>query len=733
MKFAFLFLLLILFAPPLEAQASAVLFEHRDLTYLSRDVSYERVRQVTSAGFRDVHILRIPLNDPYISIAPVESAYELGLRESTQTLLSNAGAIAGTNADFFGMAGRHSLAFGPVINDGQLMSISAEYNRVQQEFAAFFLDDNGFPMLRYITPTIWFTVAGMQLMDIASVNKVVNLERPHIITTAGMTNTSQLNMRFPNIRKVIASGGYIIATTDQPINIPEDGFVVVMNEQTFNNFRPDLWVGMSTHFDVFTNLGVDLSAIQTAVGGGGLILRGGQIVHDTGTAIAGRHPRTALGISSCWQRLILMAVDGRGHSIGATHEEMAALLLQHGAVEAMHLDGGGSTTMVAQNQGRHAPLNVVNRVSDGSQRLVVNALGVFDSSTPGELNELVLIPYERYIARGTPLMLNVYGLDLYRHRVGVNLNDVTYSAYSVDASGQRFPAHGTWDGNMFIPEMPGALYIVANYGTHSVSKMYLVLDIVALQFSSQYIFTSMEWSIPFAISGLTSVGSTAALNMANVVLSVNPPDLGLLMYNVFIPTQEGVGYITAHFGSVVAHLPVAVTGPVLGVDYETFISHVPARPAFMDPIRAEMTAVVPGNAHDFELAMPGSGALAYSSRLEGSAMVFQMSAINGGIFATDPNQWARFLPEINAFNPEFVIIRMDVNPLRRLSWDERELFHHALRQQQAMGRTVFVISNAEQHQAFSMRDGIRYIDLGNTGYDSVIQFRIIDRQIWYDF
>ena len=737
MKVAFIFLLLLLFFP-ISVQAAHVMFEHRDRTYLSRDVFFERIRQVTTAGFLDLHILSIPLNDPYITIAPVESQRELGLRETTQALLAGAGAIAGTNADFFGMGGTHSLSFGPVISNGQLISVSAEYNHGFNEFAAFFLDESNIPMLRYVTPRIWFTVNGMELTQIASVNKIPNVERVHIINRNGMLHTSQLSARFPSLRKVVVDNGIVIAVSAHPVSVPEDGFVVVMSEYNFYRYRPDTWIGLPANYEIFINMERELSQIQTAVGGGGLILQGGVIVNDTGTAISGRHPRTALGITPDWQRLILMTVDGRGHSIGATHEEMAALLLRQGVTEAMHLDGGGSTTMVAQAGGRNTPLQVVNRVSDGAQRQVVNAMGVFDHSSPGAITELVLLPVDRYVSRGGALHLHVYGRDLYRHRLGLHPEGLHLSAYIMDAGGQMVPATGTWHNNTYIPDRPGPLYIRAQYGGMSVSRMYLVQDIVALRFATGPIFTTVEMAVPFAITGTTAAGTVAALSpdRGYVQFTVNPPDLGFVLDHVFIPSGSGVGYISAFMGGAVAHLPVAVSTHYNPIDHGQFMYYAaqfPVPPAFVDPIRTEMTAVIPGNAFDFSMSLPGFGSLAYSIRQEGPAAVLQMSAANGGIFASDHSQWGRFLTEINMMFPDFVIIRMDVNPLRGLSRDEFDLFHLALRTQQEMGRTVFVISNTEQSESLSLRNGIRYIDLGNAGYESSIYFRVIDRQIWYDF
>ncbi|HEX7008806.1 MAG TPA: phosphodiester glycosidase family protein, partial [Phycisphaeraceae bacterium] len=60
-----------------------------------------------------------------------------------------------------------------------------------------------------------------------------------------------------------------------------------------------------------------------------------------------RHPRTAIGVTAD-QKLLLFTVDGRqpGHSVGMTTPEVADILLEYGAVDAINLDGGGSTTLV---------------------------------------------------------------------------------------------------------------------------------------------------------------------------------------------------------------------------------------------------------------------------------------------------------------------------------------------------------------------------------------------------
>jgi exopolysaccharide biosynthesis protein len=118
------------------------------------------------------------------------------------------------------------------------------------------------------------------------------------------------------------------------------------------------------------------------VGGAGLLIRDGRDVEDwtieafnKGFA-EGRHPRTMIGTAQdggIW----LVTVDGRQPqlSVGMTLLELRALAHRLGLVNALNLDGGGSTTMWVQGQ-------VVNSPSDATgPRKVSDALLVRSAST----------------------------------------------------------------------------------------------------------------------------------------------------------------------------------------------------------------------------------------------------------------------------------------------------------------------------------------------------------------
>jgi hypothetical protein len=116
---------------------------------------------------------------------------------------------------------------------------------------------------------------------------------------------------------------------------------------------------------------------RLALGGGPMLIESGEprvtfeeeVFFGSGMgSLDSRHPRTALGYTHDG-RLLLLVVDGRStESVGATLGELARELRARGAVEALNLDGGGSTTLVVNGA-------LVNRPSDKSgAREVASAL-----------------------------------------------------------------------------------------------------------------------------------------------------------------------------------------------------------------------------------------------------------------------------------------------------------------------------------------------------------------------
>ncbi|EFL28946.1 conserved hypothetical protein [Streptomyces himastatinicus ATCC 53653] len=87
--------------------------------------------------------------------------------------------------------------------------------------------------------------------------------------------------------------------------------------------------------------------------------------------------RTSAGIADGGHRLYLLALDGGpAYRKGLTIGELADLMLDTGAEDAVDLDGGGSSTLVAREPDG-ARTTVRNHPSGGAERPVPNGIGVF--------------------------------------------------------------------------------------------------------------------------------------------------------------------------------------------------------------------------------------------------------------------------------------------------------------------------------------------------------------------
>ena len=100
-----------------------------------------------------------------------------------------------------------------------------------------------------------------------------------------------------------------------------------------------------------------------------LLLKNGEQLDQSGNTmpVANMEPRTAIGATADG-KLILLVCDGRNMrgSAGFTLAELADKLIALGAVDAVNLDGGGSSTMVGSDG------KVLNRPSDtGSAEVIV--------------------------------------------------------------------------------------------------------------------------------------------------------------------------------------------------------------------------------------------------------------------------------------------------------------------------------------------------------------------------
>ncbi|MBR3050446.1 MAG: phosphodiester glycosidase family protein, partial [Selenomonadaceae bacterium] len=181
------------------------------------------------------------------------------------------------------------------------------------------------------------------------------------------------------VELVVQDGVVVNIFRDKGNNyIPPDGFIVSAHGTTAENFK-DVYVGDTIIFDedyINVEHGEDFNEAIHIIGAGPTLVKDGEI-YVTADAEqfpsdirVGRAPRSAVGITK-YGDYIFAVVDGRqAHSKGCTLTEWARILKNNfGAVEAINLDGGGSTELFFKG-------SLVNMPSDGRERLVGDALTI---------------------------------------------------------------------------------------------------------------------------------------------------------------------------------------------------------------------------------------------------------------------------------------------------------------------------------------------------------------------
>ena len=164
-----------------------------------------------------------------------------------------------------------------------------------------------------------------------------------------------------------------------------DGKAILWLKGTYANYAQSLNVGDELRVSfrlTLNNESQDINIHQLIGGSNHIIMQNGQFMEDW----AERHPRTAIGFNADSTRLYFVVVDGRHlTSTGVTLREMKGIFDALGAVNAVNLDGGGSSCILVNDE-------VLNHPSDGPVRAVGNGC-LFVSTAPDD-DEIGIINFE---------------------------------------------------------------------------------------------------------------------------------------------------------------------------------------------------------------------------------------------------------------------------------------------------------------------------------------------------
>ena len=333
---------------------------------LGNGVMHHMMHRKTAAGPMAINVLEA---DPQqVTIKSLVARHPQGGfgRAKASAIAQAFGAVAAINGSFFSY--KNNEPAGLLVLDGQIVS-SSQLNRsvfgIRYDGSTF-IDDARVKAAVLLDDGRELTI---HRVNHASPRDQMTLYTPHF------GRSSRTPIQVDRYEAAIDATGTVIEVSNGDLPIPPGGYVISSQGKSYPWLVELLQPG--TRALVYTQLSGEWEGVRYAVGGGPTIVRHGK-PHVTaakerfGSHIAsGRAPRTAIGYTREGYA-VMVTVDGRQpkYSVGCTLNELARLMVELGAVEAINLDGGGSSTMVIHGK-------AVNKVSGGTERLVSNVIGIF--------------------------------------------------------------------------------------------------------------------------------------------------------------------------------------------------------------------------------------------------------------------------------------------------------------------------------------------------------------------
>lgn len=376
--------------------------------------------------------------------------------------------MIGINASYFSF--QTGIPMGHVITDG---TVTSKDNRTLPGIG-FKSDSTAFIEDMYIETNAEFGEAYQ--LQIPHINKLISPETqmltlftPDFGKETGVT-TETLNVILENVSDKVRVGSEFtctvgeIFTSDKPVELKQGQYVLSVNTKG-NQWAITLINTMYKGEEIRVKTAAGNEIWNEAVNGlgseGERLLINGAVADGLEK---GASPRTAVGIKADGN-IIFYVIDGRqpGYSYGARKDTVAKRLKELGCVNALNLDGGGSTTIAGVYPGCDNTV-ILNSPSEGVLRNVTNFIFIRNAAKPTGKSEMAYIyPYSGSILSGSTIPLDVKTVDenYYKTEHG----NVLYSTNEYGSISENGELTALGEGNVTVKAETDGLTAAAAYKT----------------------------------------------------------------------------------------------------------------------------------------------------------------------------------------------------------------------------------------------------------------------------
>lgn len=375
--------------------------EFRQTHPVAPGVRHQQFEMLDDAGDRvEGDLLTVNLSNPNASLDLLYPGV-VSARQPVSALADGQGAVAGVNGDFFDIGGTPEIAgtnapVGPAVADGEYLTaavpmgqrwgppLAPETSSMETVFGvgdgrgqvAELSLEGSVTAPSGVTELDGFNQYAIREGGVGLFTSVWG-EADRKRATCG-SDTRRNDPCVDETIEVVVTGNVVTEVHDEPRagSIPDDTFVLVGREEGANDLD-GLEPGDPVAVD-YRPVADNGTTFDFALGGTP-ILRDGEPLAGLQDGV--RAPRTSAAASADGSTIYLVTVDGGADSAGISIQDLAELMSDFGAADALNLDGGGSSTMVARER-RADSVSVQNSPSGGAERPVPNGVGVFSDVRP---------------------------------------------------------------------------------------------------------------------------------------------------------------------------------------------------------------------------------------------------------------------------------------------------------------------------------------------------------------
>lgn len=277
--------------------------------------------------------------NPNIELAPALASNSLARKATIRTIAQKNNSIAAINGTYF--KPQTGVPLGTLMINGKLLT-GPIYNRV-----AMGIGEKDFKMAR--------VEFNGNLKSRNNSLKIDNINQPRMLSSYTLVYTKDWGQYSPPTPKygiqIAIENNKITQISNGSIQIPQNGYVLSGPKEKLEPFFNEKSV------EVNINTMPGWQDVKHIISGGPYLIKDNQLYVDTAAqklnSVGGKNPRTAIGYTKD-DNLIMVTIDGREErSVGMNLYDLAKLMKSLGCINAMNLDGGGSSVMYVKG-------NIVN-------------------------------------------------------------------------------------------------------------------------------------------------------------------------------------------------------------------------------------------------------------------------------------------------------------------------------------------------------------------------------------